>query len=495
MGIRLLQYQHELRQALKLSPVVVVEKSRRTGYSWGASWVAAEYAAKAKSEGGMNVYYMGYNLDMAREFIEYVGEAGKTLELGASAIGETLWQDAGDPDNQIKAFRVDFRHGRVTALPSRPRSLRGMQGLVILDEAAFHEDLDELLKAALALTIWGGKVLIISTHDGEDNAFNQLVQDCRAGRKPYTVLRCDFDRAISEGLYKRICERTGKVWSAEAEAAWREDIIKFYGDGADEELFCIPSRTGGSYLVRTVIEGCMDPTIPVLRWEPPAGDFVDWSDDQRHREMRDWLKGNLGPLLANLPQRQSWVGEDFGRVVDLTDIWPLMDAPGLTYRTPFLLELRDCPFTQQEQALFYVCHGLPMFSGAALDKGGNGAFLAERARQEFGPEIIEQVNFSENWNLENWPPAKAALEDRTAIIPKDENVLDDLRAVKVVKGVPKVPRDARTVDRKDSGKRHGDSAIAFALSYFAARKFDSAYTEWDFCTSGSSRASRIMRGF
>lgn len=495
MGIRLLPYQHELRSTLKESQVVVVEKSRRTGYSWGASWVAAEYAAKAKAHGGMNVYYMGYNLEMAREFIEYVGDAGKTLELGASVVGETLWQDAGDPENQIKAFRVDFRHGRVVALPSKPRSLRGMQGLVILDEAAFHDDLDELLKAALALTVWGGKVLIISTHDGEDNPFNQLIQDCRGGRLPYAVLRCDFDRAISEGLYQRICERTGKTWTEHGQAEWRDRIIQFYGDGADEELFCIPSKSGGSYLIRTVIEGCMDPSIPVLRWEPPAKDFVDWPDEQRHREMRDWLKAMLQPLLTSLPDKPGWFGEDFGRNVDLTCIWPLQEAPGLTYRTPFVLELRDCPFSQQEQALFHVGNHLPQLCGGALDKGGNGAFLAERARQEFGVEIIEQVHFAETWNLENWPPAKAALEDRTAIIPKSDDILDDFRAVKVVKGVPKVPRDARTTDRKDAGKRHGDSAIAFTLAMFAARKFEPGNNEWDICTGGVSRAGALMRGY
>ena len=90
--------------------------------------------------------------------------------------------DDGDPDKQIKAFRIKFACGfQIIALPSRPRSLRGMQGFVIIDEAAFHEDLKELMKAAIALLIWGGRVLVISTHNGEDNYFNQLVKEARAG--------------------------------------------------------------------------------------------------------------------------------------------------------------------------------------------------------------------------------------------------------------------------------------------------------------------------
>jgi len=46
-------------------------------------------------------------------------------------------------------------------------NLRGKQGRVIIDEAAFHDNLEELLKAALALLMWGGEVRIISTHNGD----------------------------------------------------------------------------------------------------------------------------------------------------------------------------------------------------------------------------------------------------------------------------------------------------------------------------------------
>jgi len=62
------------------------------------------------------------------------------------------------------------------------------------------------------------------------------------------------------------------------------------------------------------------------------------------------LLSPLAPVMAVTVAagRRSWFGEDFGRTCDLTVFWPLQDMPGLAYHTPFILELRDCPFTQQE---------------------------------------------------------------------------------------------------------------------------------------------------
>ena len=63
-----------------------------------------------------------------------------------------------------------------------PAILRGTRA-VIIDEAAFHDDLKELMKAALALLMWGGRVLVICTHNGENNAYNALVKEARGGSK------------------------------------------------------------------------------------------------------------------------------------------------------------------------------------------------------------------------------------------------------------------------------------------------------------------------
>ena len=127
-----------------------------------------------------------------------------------------------------------------TALSNRPSNLRGKQGRVIIDEAAFVEDLPELLKAALALLMWGGQVIIISTHDGAENPFNELIQDVRAGNLPYSLHRITLDDALSAGLYRRICRVTKQDWTPEAEEAWRADLIKTYGDARTKSFSAFP---------------------------------------------------------------------------------------------------------------------------------------------------------------------------------------------------------------------------------------------------------------
>ena len=66
----LLPYQRELLRATATSQMVVVEKSRRIGATWGVAADAVLTGASARSSGGMDVFYIGFNLDMTREFID-----------------------------------------------------------------------------------------------------------------------------------------------------------------------------------------------------------------------------------------------------------------------------------------------------------------------------------------------------------------------------------------------------------------------------------------
>ncbi|MEG6552374.1 hypothetical protein V6C53_19260, partial [Desulfocurvibacter africanus] len=412
----LLQYQRAW--ANDRSPVKFWEKSRRIGASYGDAADSALEAAKSKEAGGMSTYYLSYNKDMTSQYVRDVAAWARIFDLAAEDMEEIVLRD-GDKD--VTIYQVRFDSGFVVqGLSSNPNNLRSKQGRVRIDEAAFVEDLPALLKAALALIMWGGNVAVMSTHNGDDNPFNQYIQDIRAGKLKYSLHRTTLDDALEQGLYQRICEVKGQQWTPEAEAAWRAELIEQYGDGADEELFCIPRQGSGAYLTRNLIEGCMREDVPVLRWKAPAEDFVDWPLDRAWREVSDWCEGELDPFLNRLDSdRRSFFGEDFGRSGDLTVIWPLQELASLFLHTPFVLELRNAPFRTQEQILFHLADRLPRFSGGSLDARGNGQALADYARQRYGAERIQEVMLFEGWYREHMPKLKSQLEDKTLSLPRD----------------------------------------------------------------------------
>jgi phage FluMu gp28-like protein len=457
------------------APVKVCEKSRRVGLSWAEAGDCALSAGSVAEAGGMDAWYVGYNQDMAKEFIRDVADWARQYNLVAGEVQEEYLKDE---DKDILTFVVRFASGfRVTALSSRPSNLRGKQGIVIIDEAAFHEQLEELLKAAFALLIWGGRVRIISTHNGTDNPFNELILDIRAGKKPYSLHRIEFREAVAQGLYRRICLVRGTAWTPGAEEAWVRELYEFYGEAASEELDVIPRAGGGAWLTRALIESAMEEGVPVFRLAKPD-EFTLLPAHIREAEIRDWCEEFLAPALAALnPGQDHFLGEDFARSGDLTDLCPLAQAQNLGLRTPFVAELRNIPFEQQRQVLFYIGDRLPRFRAAALDARGNGQYLAEVAMQRYGAGRVAQVMLSTEWYRENMPPLKAALEDKTLSgLPKDADLLADLRAVRMEKGVAKVPDNAR-VRGADGRDRHGDFAVALAMAHFAARTMEPAPIE------------------
>lgn len=465
-GAVLLPYQQ--RWLADTSKVKINEKSRRIGLSWAEACDAVLCAAGAS---GMDVWYIGYVKDMAIEFILDCAQWAEHFQSVAAAIeiSEDVFLE-GDEKKSVFAFSIKFASGnRVTALSSKPRNLRGKQGRVILDEAAFHESQAEILKAAMALLIWGGDLRIISTHNGDDNPFNQLIKDTRAGRFPYSVHRTTFEDALGEGLYRRICLRTGQEWTVSGQAKWADEIRAYYGDDAEEELDCVPKHGAGAFLTRELVERCMRQGWPVLR-DQRKPEFTFAPEHTRKGAILDWCEEHLQPLLAELREQRdvvSFVGGDFARISDLSAFAPLLQFRNLKRRVPFIVELRGMPFQQQLQILWYLIDGLPRFAGGALDSRGLGMQMAEATAQRYGQDRILMIQATQPWYLENLPPYKAAFEDELIELPMDADVLADHRVPRVIKGVAQIP-ELRQVDAQKK-KRHGDTFIAGALAWHASR--------------------------
>jgi phage FluMu gp28-like protein len=457
------------------SALKIAEKSRRIGLTWAE---AADNVLIASSEDGSNVFYISATQDMALEYIEACALWARAFDLAAGEIEEGIFYDSdASGDKQIKLYKIDFPKSgkRIVALSSRPANLRGKQGVVVIDEAAFAPDLAGLIKAAMAMLMWGDKVRIISTHDGDDNPFNELINEVRAGKRLGTVHKVTFADAVADGLFRRVCLRKGRPWSQEAEDAWVADVRKFYGADADEELDVIPARGGGTYLPLALIEARMVATdaepVPIarMRWKL---DFSLLPEPTRYAEVAEWCQEHLAPVLATLDRdRRHAFGEDFARVGDLTTITVLEEGKDLVNRPRLVVELGGCPFAQQRQILKFIVERLPRFHSGALDATGNGAELAEFAADTFGHSRIEQVKLSDMFYLENMPRFKAALEDATlADLPRDDQCRDDLRAIKKINGVPKLgPNKTQNADGKKV-QRHGDFAISLFLGHYAATR-------------------------
>ncbi|GLX86362.1 Mu-like prophage FluMu protein gp28 [Thalassotalea loyana] len=450
------------------SPLKIAEKSRRTGITWAEAADAVLEASKSKAAHGTNHFYVGSNKEMAREFIDAAAMWAKAFDKAAGEIQEEIFIDDGQDGKEILTFAIYFASGfKIQALSSNPSNLRGMQGNVTIDEAAFHERLAEVLKAALALTMWGAKVRLISTHNGVDNLFNQLINDSRAGKKRYSVHRITIEDACAEGLYQRICQVKDKKWTTMAESQWIEGLLNDTAseDDAKEEYFCVPKQGSGIYIKRTLVERAMAKGIDILRFSAPK-DFLEWSPEHKAIQIKEW-KLILKPYLDDLNKELNHAfGEDFARKGDLSVFAPLQINKDLTKRFPFILEMSHLTYDTQKALMFYICDNLPRLQGLAFDATGNGGYLAEAAAERYGTEMVEQVMLNDRWYIEWMPKLKAEFEDFNLTIPRHQDIIDDISQIKVVNGVPKI--DKGSTKGTDGRQRHGDTAVAFAMAVRAS---------------------------
>ena len=126
-----------------------------------------------------------------------------------------------------------------------------------------------------------------------------------------------------------------------------------------------------------------------------------------------------------------------------------------------------------EDVVFYVGEALPRFGHGAFDATGNGAYLAEVARQKWG-ERISEIKLSQEWYRVNSPPYVEAFGDRSIVVAGDDDILRDHQALSFVNGIIKVPDDMR-YKGSDGLDRHGDGAIAGIIAWYASRQGATEY--------------------
>lgn len=473
------------------SPVKIFVKSRRIGISWAEAFDAVSLASRQR---GANCFYISYNKEMTEGFVQDCLFWVKTLRQAEPELLEEEFKETrpGSPDGvRVQSFKLKFNSGyMIQTFSSTPRNLRSKgrpRERLIVDEAAFCESLSEIHKAGMSFINWRGEVRFISTHNGADSLFAEWVSECEKGLRDWSLHRVSFDDALAQGFFKRVCLVTGEKWSPELEKGYRAAIIKAHGENADEELFCIPTAGADSYFPRALVEGCMVEG-PIISWEGSSS-FNAKPLPERAAGCADWISRRLDPLLADIDSSAEWgFGLDFARTSDLTVLAPMQCTSGLARSVPFLVELRNIPFQQQQQIVVAVLSRLGRFR-ACLDARGNGQQIAEAMLDKFGTGV-ECVMLTEPYYAENFPRYKAALQDRAIELPRSSEVIADHRAIRLVNKVPRV-----FPTRGSRGRRHADAAVALMLAYASTLR---AIAEPEFSAARPRRSlhllDRVRRG-
>ena len=425
---------YQTRWVADNSGLKVIQKSRRIGMSWAEAYDAVMHAGEDRG----NIYYQSYNLDMTRGFIGDCGDWAKALQVGAEAVGETLLRvDEGDP---VKAFRLGLASGReIVAMTSAPRVFRskGRPGdVAVVDEAAFIDDLGEVLKAAMAFRIWGGTVHVLSTHNGEASPFNLLVKAITDGERPGSLHTVTFDDACADGLARRRMQVVGQAWSPAAEAAWVAEVRAEYGDDAAEELDCKPAAGAGAW----------------LSWE-------------QIREVEHDQAGDP----ARFKEGRTVIGNDIARRRHLWVAW-VLELVGDVAWTREVVELQNASFAEQDETLDELVDRYRP-SRIAMDQTGMGEKPVEDAQRRYGSQRVEGVLMTPAARLELAGALKRRVEDVEIRIPKSAAIRQDLHAVRRAAGPTGAPRLVATEDTDG----HADRFWAAALACGAAETEPAVY--------------------
>ena len=453
------------------SDLKIIEKNRRCGISWTDSSDAVLDAAPA--HGWSNTYYMSFNKDNCRQYIEDAGEWAKKLGYAVSEIEEKEEALLDDPDKSITTYRIVFASGaEIMGLPGVSRSLRSKQGNVVIDEAAFFDDLESVLQAAKALVMWGGRIRVISTHNGDDNPFNLLIKNIRSGKdKEWSLHRITFREAMAQGLYKRICLTQGREWSEQADKEFMEKMYRIYGDNPDEELDVIPRASGSRYFGRGLLDHATaeEYSYDIKRFEC-ADSFLHKSDEFKNGEVQKFFNLEIKPLLGTYGG-MIFAGNDFGRSGDLTTYWFSEEIAKSLLSVKLIVEIKNVPFEQQQLFNDLVTDWLSehqKFGGMAIDSRGNGQQIGEHAMLRH-PGAAIQVMETPAWYAKYGSDLHGLMESSDFTVPDDETIKADFAIVTLKNGIPTVPA-VRTADRDMKGKRHGDAAIAAMLCVCAWRE-------------------------
>lgn len=217
-------YQDNCLSAFQENRYVIVNKSRQLGLST----ISAAYSLwMALFQKEKNVLVIATKLEVAKTFIRKVDGMLSSLPkwlVMPDVIGRSVKQLQFSNGSQIKAIPTSPDAGRSEAL-----------SLLIVDEAAHIDDIDDLWLGLQPTLSTGGSAILISTPNGVGNLFHKLFSEAQNGQNNFLPIEIPWFE------------------HPEHDEAWFEDqkkqIIAAKGErGVAQELLCSFNASGETFI-------------------------------------------------------------------------------------------------------------------------------------------------------------------------------------------------------------------------------------------------------
>jgi phage FluMu gp28-like protein len=424
------------RYFLDQSRYLIWEKSRRVGVTWVSA--LRSVVRRMTRTKPLDHLFSSADLLAAQEWLGYC--------RFWSDIFNTLLGEEVIPLNDWTSEVGRFANGsRLLILSSSARSFRSKQGDVTLDEYAYHEQQDEIYKAAqpCIMRLPEAYMELISSHNGPESQFNQICRAAERGENRFTWYRHTLEDAVGEGLALKV---------------WKSRIPEFESPEALNRAF-----------IDDVKSGCATPEDYEQEYNCQPAKFSSLiSPYDYQRCVLGQVPDELNP---DVRYGELYVGIDCGRAHDLTVVWVIergFDEKALpqfqdVYRTVCVKALRNLRFPEQEAMIRpIVTHG--NIGKGYIDQGVVGRGFAEAMQDEMG-SVMEPYAIT--------APRKAAMYERVrqfvqmqrVSLPDDPACRADLLCVRRTQ-----TKAGHISYEGNTPTSHGDYYCALALALEAANQ-------------------------
>lgn len=409
-----------------------IAKARQVGFSF---LFACEAIARCHLRDGHTAVFCSYNLDDAKEKINYTRQLYEELPLAyrKRLVVDSKTELGFESNNQSRR-----RISRIISVPSK--APRGKKGDIYLDELAHYANDREVYKGSTALILRSrGQLTGCSSPLGRRGVFWEVCEEELRRYPAYTRQRVPW------WLCRFFCSDVNTA-AKEAPQMSTEERVRAFGLQGIQDQF--DSLLLDDFQQEFELHFC-DESYSFFPYDlilPCTTDDVQVYDD--FQAFPDTIEGRLT------------AGFDVGRKRDLSELVITEEIDG-QYHLRLWRSYDRVPFAEQEADLSRMMGVLPI-ARLSIDQSGIGMHLAENLRRKFDT-YIRPENFT-NQAKEIWcNDFRILLQRKSVVLPKDRELVAQIHSIKkTLTPSGKASFDAERAAGANKG--HADRYWALALA-------------------------------